>query len=365
MFKINEAFIKNDIIGQGAYGVIKPYQTVINSRKYVVKEMNVKDVSNINFIINEAMIGFNHDHPFVLPVLGCSYNQTKQKFFIKMKRMNSNLKDWRRNQKGQIEREMYIRNFYRLASALHYLHNKKQVHCDIKANNILLDNNNNMFLADLGLSKFFGEDGSLSDISSLGGTEIYMAPEIWEYYISSKNSMRDLTQKGKMKKRELYSGDVWSLGITFLDLYSGGFKGVDYRTTEIDTELRDQLATRLKEVPDSYGKDILKGMLQIDAKKRLNFDQVCDLLEKKFADILEETYEVQARKIFYRNVVCKKFCELEKKDQFAVTKQISIKPDEPLKVDDRKFGEMMKDFHKKLNEEIDDKIKAISIDMSW
>jgi len=365
MFKINEAFIKNDIIDRGAYGVIKPYQTVINSRKYVVKEINVRDIRNINFVINEAMIGFNHDHPFVLPVLGCSYNQTKQKFFIKMKRMSSNLKEWRRNQKGQIEREMYIRNFYRLASALHYLHNKKQVHCDIKANNILLDNNNNMFLADLGLNKFLGEDGSLSDISSLAGTEIYMAPEIWEYYGSLKNSVRDLTQKGKMKKRELYSGDVWSLGITFLDFYSGGFKGVDYKTTEIDSELRDQLSARLKEVPDSYGKDILKGMLEIDVKKRLNFDQVCDLLEKKFSDILEETYEIQARKILHRNVVCRKFCELEKQDQFVVTKQISIKPDEPLKVDDVRFEEMMKDFQKRLNEDIDAKIKTISIDMSW
>ena len=30
-------------------------------------------------------------------------------------------------------------------------------------------------------------------------------------------------------------------------------------------------------------------------------------------------------------MVCKKYCELENKDQFAVTKQLSIKPDEPLK----------------------------------
>ena len=34
-------------------------------------------------------------------------------------------------------------------------------------------------------------------------------------------------------------------------------------------------------------------------------------------------------------------------------------------MDDENFGDMMKGFMKKINEDIDAKIKAISIDMSW
>ncbi len=296
MFLIDESYIKrHEVLDRGGFGVIMPYYTPKNCRKYVVKEVDVTEVTNLNMLVNEAMIGFNHDHPFILPVLGCSYNQTTHKFYIKMKKMNSNLNVWRRNQKGQIEREMFIRNFYRLASALHYLHSKKQVHCDIKANNILLDNNNNMFLADLGLSKFFGEDGSLSDVSILGGTEVYMAPEIRQYCIKSKEpGLRQV-----LKKRGLYSADVWSLGITFVDLFLGRFQGINYQKFERAPDLEAELMYRLKEIPESYGRDILQGMLQYEAKKRLSFEQVCELLEKRFGDILEETYEIQARKIFY------------------------------------------------------------------
>lgn len=285
MFLIDEGYIKrHEVLDGGTFGSIMPYYTPKNCRKYVVKELDVIEEKNLNMIINEAMIGFNHDHPFILPVLGCSYNHTTHKFYIKMKKMNSNLHVWRRNQKGQIEREMFIRNFYRLASALHYLHSKKQVHCDIKANNILLDNNNNMFIADLGLSKFFGEDGSLSDVSILGGTEIYMAPEIHQYWNWKKSKEPGVRQV--LKKRELYSGDVWSLGITFVDLFVGLFKGIDYKRIETSPDLEVELMNRLKDIPESYGRDILQGMLQIEAKKRLNFEQVCELLEKRFGDIL-------------------------------------------------------------------------------
>ncbi|CDO92699.1 unnamed protein product [Kluyveromyces dobzhanskii CBS 2104] len=90
--------------------------------------------------------------------------------------------------------------------ALDYLHEKRLIHRDLKAANILLNDDGEVRLADLGVTgqlKFNSTRHGGKNLNTFVGTPFWMAPEI------IKNQSYD----GKC--------DIWSLGITALELLNG------------------------------------------------------------------------------------------------------------------------------------------------
>lgn len=91
--------------------------------------------------------------------------------------------------------------FRQLVSAVQYCHQKNVVHLDIKLQNILVDGQKNIKLADFGLSERFTPGLRLDKFC---GTPEYAAPEI--------------------KKQQKYHGppaDVWSLGVVLYSMITG------------------------------------------------------------------------------------------------------------------------------------------------
>ncbi|XP_052136673.1 putative receptor protein kinase ZmPK1 [Oryza glaberrima] len=93
-----------------------------------------------------------------------------------------------------------------VAKGLAYLHNECLewiIHCDMKPENILLDEDMEPKITDFGLSKLLNRDGSGPDMSRIRGTRGYMAPE----WVSSL----PITEKV----------DVYSYGVVLLELVKG------------------------------------------------------------------------------------------------------------------------------------------------
>ncbi len=67
----------------------------------------------------------------------------------------------------------------RLANAMDYAHSRGVVHRDIKANNIMFDDQGSPYLVDFGIAKLTNSVNALTGTGVAMGTPLYMSPEQW------------------------------------------------------------------------------------------------------------------------------------------------------------------------------------------
>ena len=126
--------------------------------------------------------------------------------------------------------EKKVKNFTRqILEGLKYLH-PKQIHRDIKPDNILIDDNRNIKLIDFGVSKIL--KGETDDATTLNftknpaGTIIYKAPELWD---PPKDSFPKYKHGPEV--------DIWSLGWTVVAMLTGDTPNPRFHTEEGKTEI--------------------------------------------------------------------------------------------------------------------------------
>ena len=78
---------------------------------------------------------------------------------------------------GRMSESLARRKFWQIVGAVEFCHNRKVVHRDLKAENLLLDANMNIKIADFGFSNYFAPDGHLT---TWCGSPPYAAPEVFE-----------------------------------------------------------------------------------------------------------------------------------------------------------------------------------------
>eukprot|EP00771_Trimastix_marina_P000697 gnl/Trimastix_PCT/1720.p1 GENE.gnl/Trimastix_PCT/1720~~gnl/Trimastix_PCT/1720.p1 ORF type:complete len:707 (+),score=201.34 gnl/Trimastix_PCT/1720:58-2178(+) len=152
--------------------------------------------------------------------------------------------------------------------ALDYFHQQGQIHRDIKAGNILIDTRGNVRLADFGVSGFLLENGfRRHNRHTLVGTPCWMAPEVV-----------DQSQGYDTK------ADIWSFGITALELAAGRAPLAQYETMKILVMTLQNPPPSADDLPHASRfsrafKDLCALCLQKDSAKRPSASK---LLEHRF-----------------------------------------------------------------------------------
>lgn len=146
--------------------------------------------------------------------------------------------------------------------ALEYFHGNGQMHRDVKAANLLLDSNGNTMLADYGMMGWMVEGGwDRKQRQTFVGTPCWMAPEVME-----QTDGYD------------YKADIWSLGITAIELAQGRAPYTNYPPMKVlFLTLQNPPPTLAGSAEDHFSakyKDFIATCLQKDPKVRPSAKQL-------------------------------------------------------------------------------------------
>ncbi|XP_071965698.1 testis-specific serine/threonine-protein kinase 5-like [Antedon mediterranea] len=158
------------------------------------------------------------------------------------------------NRKGHLSECESRRIFHQLLDVVTYLHNLDIVHRDIKCENVLLDRQNNIKLADLGFSTFC-DRSTLLDTAC--GSFVYTAPEIHE----------GICYDGKM-------ADIWSMGIVIYAMLCGRlpFRDDDFNILMASFRRREKLHFEKKVSKDC--RSFVRSMLCLEPRCRATVDHL-------------------------------------------------------------------------------------------
>lgn len=171
-----------------------------------------------NASLAEARTQFELKHPNVVEVLGCyseeSEGEVRAALVMELmeKSLSQELAERKVANKPWTEEELccYLRD---LASALALAHSRGIAHRDIKPSNIFLSPTT-VKLGDFGSAVGSHHPNSLPNIQ---GTMEYLSPEIRRYMVAKLTSCADHLSF------DLFKSDVFSLGVTMLELVTLGY----------------------------------------------------------------------------------------------------------------------------------------------
>ncbi|XP_041099330.1 serine/threonine-protein kinase MARK2 isoform X1 [Polyodon spathula] len=154
---------------------------------------------------------------------------------------------------GRMKEKEARAKFRQIVSAVQYCHQKNIVHRDLKAENLLLDADMNIKIADFGFSNEFILG---SKLDTFCGSPPYAAPELFQG-----------------KKYDGPEVDVWSLGVILYTLVSGSlpFDGQNLK------ELRERVLRGKYRIPFYMSTDcenLLKKFLILNPGKRGSLEQI-------------------------------------------------------------------------------------------
>lgn len=285
-WEYNPNLVQNDkLLGEGSFGKIFPYQ------EWAVKcskDLTIKQLKNS---MPEAILGLIIRHPNILPCENfyidqkqilqkedLNYNSHYEVFQMKMlmKKMDKSLSYALKHQAEIFSKKQIIQWFYRLVCGLEFLHNNRIVHRDIKPDNILLEEGGGIKLADLGGAKFIPAEAALKHCEDYFGTLLYSSPEIMK--------------KTPPLKKDLFAADVWSLGITIIEMCLPDAKMINpyYRVDQKEKIVQENI----KKVQGKFGgfwgnfgkklASILEDLLDVNPNSRKPIQVIRKTLETEF-----------------------------------------------------------------------------------
>ncbi|XP_055975068.1 NUAK family SNF1-like kinase 2 [Sorex fumeus] len=241
-----------ETLGKGTYGKVKKARE--SSGRLVaiklIRKDRIKDEQDLLHIRREIEIMSSLNHPHIIAIHEVFENSSKIVIVMEYA-SRGDLYDYISERQRLSERE--ARHFFRqIVSAVHYCHQNGIVHRDLKLENILLDANGNIKIADFGLSNLFHHGQFLQTFC---GSPLYASPEI----INGKPYMGPEV-------------DSWSLGVLLYILVHGTmpFDGQDHKT--LVKQISNGAYREPPKPSDACG--LIRWLLMVNPSRRATLEDV-------------------------------------------------------------------------------------------
>ena len=252
----NIKYVLGEKLGSGSFGDCYLCISKDDNKEYAIKIMSKEKLKQKNILFylakSEITIQQNLDYPKIVKIK--EYIEDSKYIYIIQEYCKNNALSTllsKRKYFTEIEVQNYI---FQLIQGLHYLHSRKIIHRDIKPNNLLLDEKLELKIADFGLSKKLYEGQKLKEKL---GTQVFMAPEIWE-----------LSETGYSLEV-----DIWSLGIVMFKLLTGKLPFENKNNNGKDI-IKGEFSFPDKPFVSIEAKNLIKQILVKDPKKRPSLNQI-------------------------------------------------------------------------------------------
>uniref|UniRef100_UPI00358EFBC5 MAP/microtubule affinity-regulating kinase 3-like n=1 Tax=Myxine glutinosa TaxID=7769 RepID=UPI00358EFBC5 len=265
-------------IGKGNFAKVKLARHLLTGREVAIKIIDKTQLnpSSLQKLFREVRIMKMVNHPNVVKLF--EVIETEKTLYLVMEYASGGEVFDYLVAHGRMKEKEARAKFRQIVSAVQYCHRKRIVHRDLKAENLLLDGDMNIKLADFGFSNEFSPGGKLDTFC---GSPPYAAPELFQG-----------------KKYDGPEVDVWSLGVILYTLVSGSlpFDGQNLK------ELRERVLRGKYRIPFYMSTDcenLLKRLLVLNPLKRGTLEQImCDKwMNMGFEDDLLQPFEEVAESV--------------------------------------------------------------------
>ncbi|KAI4317879.1 hypothetical protein L6164_025710 [Bauhinia variegata] len=271
-------------VAQGAYGVV--YRGTYDTQDVAVKVLNwgedgiltVAETAALRASFRQEVAVWQQlDHPNVTKFIGASMGTSNLKFPSKPGGGDSpppkaccvvveflaggTLKNYLiKNTRKKLAIKVVVQLALDLARGLSYLHSKNIVHRDVKTENMLLDGNRKLKIADFGVARV--EASNPCDMTGETGTLGYMAPEVLD---------------GKPYNRRC---DVYSFGICLWEIYCCDMPYPDLSFAEASSRVvRQNLRPEIPRCCPGSLANVMRRCWDGNPNKRPQMEEVVGMLE--------------------------------------------------------------------------------------
>ncbi len=246
-------------IGEGNYTVVYRAYDILSQKEVALKTLKNKGIDPV-ILKREYVFLKKCSHPYIVKVYEAGYLKDTPYFtmeYIKGEDIKQYLKKKRNEQNFWT---IFSTLFLKIVAGVSHFHFKGIIHGDLKPNNILVDEQDNVKIIDFGFALLKGEKPE-------GTTVVYTAPEIL---------------KGNLD----YRADIYAIGMIMYEIIEGKDLFTQLTPVNIVKEKLKFIPSFSKPIPSEL-KNLVKNMLSPEPFFRPDAKEIYSTLSKLSAEKIE------------------------------------------------------------------------------
>ena len=257
------SYLIGKLLGTGSFAKVREGMHIHTSEKIAIKAVDKNQAKEDSYVFKnlrrEARIMQLLAHPNIIRLL--EVVETENSYYMVMELVSGGdvMHHIMSNKYSCLEEHLVKKYIKQMITAIHYMHEAGIVHRDLKVENLLLDEADNIKIIDFGLSNFLHnpENLTINMVQTQCGSPAYAAPEL----LGHKNYGKEV--------------DVWSIGVNMFAMLAGSlpYTVEPYDITALHAKILDG---RINHIPDhitSSCKDLLMRFLTPDPSKRITLPE--------------------------------------------------------------------------------------------